>query len=140
MATLNLTVNEFADVAMIWLFDQVMNEEQVTSKNMQEFIRDHKGKVKAPLMAYYFDTSMESRYNYRRISGVFDGTDNGVQQIRISPNKKGKEKVEKEGKLKKLAKKIIKKVLKKEELSLEDYQILKEITDGDNEILVEGKD
>ena len=133
MATLNLTVNEFTDVAMIWLFDQVMNPEQVTNKTMQEFIKDHKGKVKAPLMAYYFDTSMEARYNYRKISGAFDGSDSGIQQIRIAPDKKTKEKAEKEGKLKKLAKKVIKKVLKKEDITLEDMNLLKEMIEYGDE-------
>lgn len=137
MATLNLTTKEFADVAMIWLFDQVMNPEQVKNEIMKEFIKEHKGKLKAPLMAYYFDTGMESRYRYRRISGAFDGSDLGIHQIRISPDKELKKKVEKEGKLKKLAKTVIKKVLNREELNMEDVNILKEISDDNNEILVE---
>ena len=32
MATLNLTAKEFGDIAMIWLFDQIMNPEQVKMK------------------------------------------------------------------------------------------------------------
>ena len=38
MATLNLTSSDFADIAMIWLFDQVMNPEQVKNQNFKDFI------------------------------------------------------------------------------------------------------
>jgi hypothetical protein len=130
MATLNLTASEFADVAMIWLFDQVMNPEQVQNENLQEFIKDHKGKLKAPLMAYYFTTEQDSRFGYRRISGVFDGKDKSPQQIRIYPDKDEKDKKKKkEGIIKKAVKAAIKKVLTKEDLTLEDIKILKEVQD-----------
>jgi len=128
MATLNVTTSEFADIAMIWLFDQVMNPEQVKNPRLQEFIKDHKGKIKSPLMAYYFDTDTSSRFDYRRIGGIFEGKSGSVQQIRIYPDDTEKEKKKnKEGILKKVAKKVINKVLAKEELTLEDMQMLKEI-------------
>ena len=137
MATLSLTTKEFADVAMIWLFDQVMNPEQITNETLAEFVREHKGKLKTPLMAYYFDTDSQRRFDYRRISGIFDGSDKSTQQIKINPDTESKEKEKKkEG----LVKKIIKKVLAKEELTLEDMIMLKEVQDADDEVLVEGKD
>ncbi len=138
MATLNVTASEFADVAMIWLFDQVMNPEQVNNPRLAEFIKDHKGKVKSPLMAYYFETDPESRFDYRRIGGIFDGKSSSVQQIRIYPDEVEKEqKKKKEGIIKKVVKKAIKKVLAKEDLTLEDIKMLKEITNANYEIYEE---
>lgn len=131
MATLNLDTKEFADIAMIWLFDQIVNPEQVTNERLYEFIDRRGSKLKSTLMKYYLDTDTETRLRYRRISSVFDGSDKGIQQIRISPDLESKEKDKKEGKLKKLAKKVIKKVLAKEELTQEDVKILMEINNVD---------
>lgn len=135
MGTINVTSYEFADVAMIYLFDQVMNPEQVTNERMIEFINNNRGKLKSPLMAYYFDTSAADKFRYRRIGGVFDGSDKSIQQIRIGPDTESKEKdKKKEGMLKKAVKNVIKKVLAKEEFSLEDMKMLKEIQDAYDEI------
>jgi len=123
MATLNLTTDEFADIAIIWLFDQFMNPEQVGSKNLKEFIEDHRSKIRTPLMKYYLDSDSEMRLRYKRIKGVFDGSDKAIQQIRIGPS----EKIEKEKKKEGIVKKIIKKIMKKEELTLDDEKLLKEI-------------
>lgn len=134
MATLNLTTDGFADIAMIWLFDQIMNPEQIQNEHLKEFIKDHSSKLKTPLMKWYLDTGGESRMKYKRIKGVFDGSDKSVQQIRIGPSdkieqiKKGKQSI---------VKKLVKKVLKKEQLSVEDEALLQEIRDVDIEIYLE---
>lgn len=125
MATLNLDTNEFADIAIIWLFDQIMNPEQVQSEKLLNFIEDHRSKIRTPLMKYYLDSGSEARIRYKRIKGVFDGSDDSIQQIRIGPS----EKIEKENKKEGIVKKIIKKILAKEELTLEDVKILKEINE-----------
>jgi len=128
MATLNLTAKEFGDIAMIWLFDQIMNPEQVKNETLKEFIDDHRSKIRTPLMKYYLDSSTEQRRKYKRIKGVFDGSDKAIQQIRIGPDeiinkiKKGKEG---------LVKKLIKKVILKQDLSIEDETFLKELINED---------
>lgn len=123
MATLNLTAKEFGDIALIWLFDQVMNPEQVDG-NLKEFIEDHRGKIKTPLTKYYLDSGSEARLRYKRIKGVFDGSDKSIQQIRIGPDDKiEKVKKNKEG----LIKKVIKKLILKQDLSMEDEMFLKEL-------------
>jgi len=48
MATLNLTASEFSDIGMIWLFDQVMNPEQIQNAAMKESIEKHSSKIKTP--------------------------------------------------------------------------------------------
>jgi hypothetical protein len=128
MATVNVTATEFADLAMIWLFDQVMNPDQVKNERLKEFIKENKNKMKSSLMAYYFDTPYDTRNDYRRIEGIFERSTQNFQQIKIYPDKNIKDKKKKkEGILKTAAKKVIKKMLAKEELTLEDMQILKEI-------------
>jgi len=128
MATLNLTAKEFGDIAMIWLFDQIMNPEQVKNETLKEFIDDHRSKIRTPLMKYYLDSSTEQRRKYKRIKGVFDGSDKAIQQIRIGPDETIKKiKKGKEG----LVKKLIKKVILKQDLSIEDETFLKELINED---------
>ena len=128
MASLNLQVDEFSDLMMIWLFDQVLNPENIQNEDFKEFIEKHSSKLKSPLMKYYLDTRGETRVNYKRIKGVFDGSDKNIQQIRIFPNEKAEEPKEtKSG----IVKKIIKKLIKKEEISNKEKQLLKEIIEND---------
>jgi hypothetical protein len=135
MATLNLTKDQFADVAMIWFLDQIVNDERITNERFAEFVDQHKNKLKAPLLNYYLNTPSQRRLEYRRISGIFSGKENQIQQIRISPDEKEKEKSKKkESRLKKVAKKVINKVLAKEELNLEDVNILKEVRNAYDEV------
>lgn len=133
MATLNLTTDEFFDIVMIYLFDQYMNPDQIKgNKHAKEFIENTSGRLKQALMKYYLDSETKNRFRYKRLKGVFDGSDNQVNQIRIRPPEKSEEEAEeKESKLKKLAKKIIGKVLKKEEISKEDINILNEWIGGE---------
>ena len=124
MATLNLDKDEFADIAMIWLFDQVMNPENITNEDMKEFVEQHGVKIKTPLMKYYLDSRGEQRIRYKRIKGVFTGDDKAVQQIRIGPKDKiAKVKSKKKG----IIRKIIGKVLAKEDITMDDEIILREM-------------
>lgn len=124
MATLNLTAKEFGDIAMIWLFDQVMNPEQVENEQLKEFIEDHRSKIRTPLTKYYLDADSDKRLKYKRIKGVFDGSDKSIQQIRIGPDEQIKKvKKGKEG----IVKKVLKKVLLRQDLSIEDETLLKEL-------------
>lgn len=126
MATLNLNTDEFADIGMIWLFDQVMNPDQIQSEKLKDFIRKHGSKIKTPLMKYYLDTTSEPRVQYKRIKGVFDGSDQSVQQIRIGP-KDRIEKLNTKAGFSKNVKKVLKKVLtKKEQLTVDDKNIINE--------------
>ena len=96
MATLNLTVNEFANIAIIWLFDHIMNPNQIENKNLQEFLLKHSSKIKIPLMKYYLDSSSKDRLRYKMIKGIFDGSDKSIQQIKIGPTEKIKYEEEKQ--------------------------------------------
>ena len=123
-----LNSSGFADLAMIWLFDQIMNPEQIKNPRFREFIKGNRSKIKAGAMKYYLDSDTTKRLNYKRISGIFKGTDKAIQQIRIGPDDEiEKLKDTKDG----VVKKVIKKLLKRESLTLEDEQILKEIIDND---------
>ena len=122
MATLNLTKDEFADIAIIYIFDQTMNPDQVSNKNFKEFLDKHSSKIRTPLMKYYMDSSGEPRIRYRRIKGIFDGSSNSIQQIRIGPS----DKIKGIDKKQSVIKKVIKKVLKKEEINKEEINLLTE--------------
>lgn len=120
MTTLNLTDKEFADIAMIWLFDNVMNPEQSENKEFTEFLEKHSSKLKAPLMMYYLDADKKMRERYKRIKGVFDGTDKtNVHQIRIAPSNKTLKNAEKKDGI---VKKILKKLVMKEEIKIDDIK------------------
>lgn len=126
MAILNLTSSSFADIALIWLFDQVMNQDQVTNEDFKKFLEKNGNKLRTPLIKYYLDTSPTNRMYYKRIKDSFDGS-NKVNQIRIGPIEKIEKEVEseKDGILKKVIKKAIKATLgkgKKESMSLQDEE------------------
>lgn len=123
MATLNLDVSEFETILLISLFDMVMNEEQIQNEKVREFIEKHGIKLRTPLTKFYLDSNSKERFDYKRIKGVFDGSDKSTQQIRITPSK---EEASKEEKKSGAVKRILKKVLKKEELTIEEENILKE--------------
>lgn len=122
MATLNLTTGDFEILVLIFLFDMTLNSEQIKNKVLKEFIEKHSSKLKTPLIKAYLDSSGDDKFNYKRIKGIFDGSDKSIQQIRIGPSDKIENKKKKKG----IVKKIVKKLLKKEELSLEDKKFLKE--------------
>jgi len=134
MATLHLTTSEFFDIVMIYLFDQYMNPEQVKdNEHASEFIEKTSGRLKQALMKYYLDSETKNRFRYKRLKGIFDGSDKQINQIRIRPSDKSEEEAEeKESKIKKLAKKVIGKILKKEEITKEDINILNEWIGGDD--------
>jgi hypothetical protein len=134
MATLNLTASEFSDIAMIWLFDQIMNPEQVQNENLKEFIDKQGTKIKSPLIKYYLDTDGKPRIRYRRIKGIFDGSDKSVQQIRIGPDEEIQQiRKKKDG----IVKEILKKIVAKEQLTLEDEQFFNENRELFDEIKIE---
>lgn len=128
MATLNLTNSEFADIVMIWLFDNSLNPEQIQNEKFKEFIDTQGSKIKPALIKYYLDSGSEARFRYKRIKGIFDGSDtSSIHQIRIS-NKEDNTKEEKENN-NGIVKKIIKKLIKKEELDLDEINFIKEINE-----------
>ena len=109
---------------MIWLFDQIMNPDKVQNESLKKFIDQQSSKIKPSLIKYYLDSTSESRLKYKRIRGVFSGDDKTIHQIRIGPDddidklKKGKEGI---------IKKIIKKIVAKEQLTIEDENVLREM-------------
>jgi len=136
MATLNLTTKEFADVAMIWLLDQVVNSERITNEQFAEFIEKHKNKLKAPLLNYFLNTSPARRLDYRRISKIFSGNEKQVQQIRIGPDDFFEDDDEKKDGV---IKKVLKKMLKKEETELTDEFIKKMLKKEETELTDEDR-
>lgn len=127
MAILNLTKDEFADIAIIWLFDQVINPNQINNERFKEFLFKEKTKMKSDLLAYYFDSPPMMKAKYKRIKGIFDGSNDSVQQIRIVPSEETEKEKSKEG----IVKKALKKILHKEEIELKDLKIINEWIKGE---------
>ena len=129
MANINITPDKFADIALMFLSDKIINPEIAKgNKNFDDFISENGTRIKAALLKYYLDTSSRQRVQYKRIRGIFDGTDKSRHQIRIVPSGKEKEEEEEEkesGVVSKI-KKIMKKVLLKQSLDMEEENILNE--------------
>lgn len=128
MATLNLTPDEFADIALLFLADKAVNPEKVATGNAQfnEFMKRNAQQIKSKLVKYYLDSDPEQRRNYKFIKKVFNDTTKGrkFSVIRIGSEDviKGIRKEKKEAKG--LIKKIIKKLLtKKESMSINREEI-----------------
>jgi hypothetical protein len=123
MATLNIDTSEFENLLLIALFNFVLNPEEIQNETLKNFVSKNGNKIKPSLIKSYLDSDQKARFNFKRISGIFDGSDKDVQNIRIGPS----EKIEKEEKKEGIIKKVIKKILKKEEISKNDINTLNEL-------------
>lgn len=126
MATLNLTPEEFADIALLFLADKSVNPDKVVTgnENFEKFGEKAMPKIKGNLLKYYLDTDPQRRLEYKRIKGIFSGKKKDIQQIRIGPSDKIKDiKTKKKG----IASKILKKLLKQEQLNHEELELLIEV-------------
>lgn len=124
MALLNLKPESFEELVGIFLFDMTMNQDQIKNKNFKDFIDENGSKIKPSLIKFYLDSNSDSRLNYKRIKGIFDGSSDIMQQIKITSSKEEDNKKDK--KKGGLVKKIIKKILKKESLNIKEEKILLE--------------
>lgn len=129
MATLNLTPEEFADIALLFLADKAVNPEKVVTGNEEfnTFMKRNASQIKSKLLKYYLDADPERRRDYKLIKKIFQQSDSQQSKlsvIRIGPDKviKGVRKEKK--KAKGLISKIIKKLLTKKKN--EDLNINKE--------------
>jgi len=124
---INVDSNEFADIVASFLFDKLLYPDKVVANNdlFNDFMEKMNGKgAKSILMQYYLNLSTDTRVNYKRIKDVFkDG--NKTHEIRISSEEQKENEKEKSGLVRK-AVKIVKKLLKKEEVSIEELNLLLE--------------
>jgi hypothetical protein len=131
MATLNLTPEEFADIALLFLADKAINPDKVVTGNekFNKFMEKNASQIKNKLLKYYLDADADRRKEYKFIKKVFKAGDTkaSMQQIRIGPTKVIKGIRKEKSKVKELIKKITKKIFKKEELEQEERELLVEI-------------
>jgi len=132
MATLNLSPEEFADIALLFLADKAINPDKVVTGNdkFNKFMDQNASQIKSKLLKYYLDADVERRKDYKFIKKVFKAGDtkSAMQQIRIGPTKVIKGMRKEKSKVKELIKKITKKLLfKKEELEQDERELLVEI-------------
>jgi hypothetical protein len=129
MAVLSLTPDEFADIALLFLADKVVNPEKVSEGNEQfnTFMKRTSHCIKSPLVKYYLDVDPEQRKNYKMIKKIFQRTKNAGQLsvIRIGPDEVVKGVRTEKKKAKSLLKTIMKKLLKKknEDLNINQEEL-----------------
>ena len=123
MATLNLSVSEFENLILIFLMDETLNPERIKNDIMKDFIDDKGSIIKSSLIKSYLDSDSQIRLQYKYIKGVFEGKSTSTQEIRIRQSKEDEKEEKKPG----LIKKVLNKVLRKEDLNIEDIEVLNEI-------------
>ena len=135
MATLTLTPEEFADIALLFLADKAVNPEKVVPGNepFHEFMKRNAPLVKGKLLKYYLDADPLRRRDYKFIKKVFADPKAGLQTIRIGEKGVVKMVRKEKSKAKSLIKKLIKKVLKKEELEQDEILLLENFLSGEEE-------
>ena len=128
MATLLLTPDEFADIALLFLADKAINPDKVAIGNeaFDTFMARNAQQIKNKLLKYYLDSPSQRRIDYKLIKKVFTDPMAGLQTIRIGPTEKVKGARVEKSKAKGLIKKLVKKLLKKEELEQDEMNLLLE--------------
>lgn len=129
MATLNLTPEEFADIALMFLSDKAINPEKVATGNehFNTFMSKNAPQIKNKLVKYYLDSNPQSRRWYKMIKRVFSGEDKKLQTLRIGPAKTVKG-IRTD---KRKARDIIKSLLKKEDIEKDKLDFLLEFFEED---------
>jgi hypothetical protein len=78
MAGIKVSPDEFADIVVAFLLDNIMQPGEILPNNVEfDYITDKmkNGGLKSPLMSYYIDTSSITRGKYKMIRGSFTGKD-----------------------------------------------------------------
>ena len=129
MAVLNLTPEEFGDIALLFLADKAVNPEKVISgdNKFNDFMKKEGHIFKGKLLKYYLEAPPERRREYKFIKKVFTGGDKApMATIRIGPSKVIKGMRQEKSIVKKLIKKLTSKLFKKEDIEHKDIELLVE--------------
>lgn len=130
MAKINVDADEFPNIVVAFLLYKLLHPDDVCSFNEEfnEYAEKLKLKGMKPLsLNYYLNMDSKYRIMYKRIKDTFDKDEHNKNAIiYIYPSKEAKKR-EEEG----LLKKAIRKLMKKESITKEEEQIIKEeIFDG----------
>lgn len=130
MAILNLTPDEFGDIALLFLADKAVNPEKVVTgdSKFNDFMKKNGNLFKGKLLKYYLEADPERRREYKRIKKVFASSGGEkLQTIRIGSSKAVK-KIRKERSIvKKLINKITGGKLFKEGLEQDEMELIVEV-------------
>jgi hypothetical protein len=137
MAILNLSPEEFGDIALLFLADKAVNPEKVVTgdSKFNDFMSKNANIFKGKLLKYYLDADPERRRDYKRIKKVF-ASEGGekLQTIRIGSSKEIKSIRKERSLVKKLINKITGGKLFKEELDQDEINLLVEVLKQEVEI------
>jgi len=128
MSKANVTPSEFCDLVVCFLLDKILHPDEVVFKNKEfdKLSTQMTGKGLKPIfLQYYLDTNSSIRIRYKRIRKTLtDGNTGSIINIGTDGKKEVEEPVKKK---ESLLKKVIKKLLKKEDLSIEEEETVKEL-------------
>lgn len=126
MASLKLTPEEFADIAIAFMMDKIANPEVAAgNERFNSFMEIAKTTVRHSILKNYLDMSPRQRMRYKKIQDVFRGADT-THRIIIGPSDKETDVETKPKKKDSILKKVIKKIMDDSSYDLQEKEILKE--------------
>lgn len=135
MAKLNLTTGEFADLMIVFLFDAMVNPEDVIVDNERFHELVHKMDkmgIKPNLTKYFLDMNATERLQYKRMKRTLEPGATTKSVIEINPPDV---KIQKKSGLSKIAKTVLKKLILQGEIVPSDQELiieLKDLMEGEN--------
>lgn len=127
MANLNLTRSEFADLVVAFLFDTMVNPDDIIIENekFHELINKIARMGAKPLfMKYYLDMTADDRLSYKKLKRTLETGGTVKSSIQVKPSVIKAE--PKKSGLANLAKKVVKKLLLQQNVTPDELQLLKE--------------
>ena len=129
MAKLNLTTGEFADLMIVFLFDAMVNPDEVIIDNAKFHELVHKMEkmgIKPNLTKYFLDMDANDRLQYKRMKRTLEPGATTKSVIEVNPPDV---KVKKKSGLTKMAKTVLKKLILQGEIKPSDQELIIELKD-----------
>ena len=122
-----LTTEQFHELIILMMYHLLLNVENVQSKTAKDILGELKRMVMANFRKAFLQINPERRIQLKRILPALDGDLSNNAVITILPEKESIQEKEKT----KRVNMIMKKLLNKDDISLSDLKLLREMTDFD---------
>ena len=135
MSKITVSPEDFSDVVVSYLFDKMLNPDEVTTGNedFNKLVDDMNKKGMRPLlMKYYLNMDGNDRLKYKRIKDTFDPDLERDSTIQIRPSLSKSDK--KDNKITGLLKTAAKKLLKQGKVTPEEAKLIVEELDLTEEV------
>ena len=122
-----LTTEQFHELQILMMYHLILNVDNVQSENVKDILIKLKNTVMTYFQKAFLQINPERRIQLKRILPALDGDLSNNAVITIMPDKNSLQEKEKT----KRVNKIVKKLLNKDDISLADLKLLREMTDFD---------